>query len=328
MRDALLRLGPPAAPRRAASPWRPPTRMPRRLRRCRLSRLPARCSIHALALLGGVVLASPLGGCTDDSRSASGAGCQEDPEGSLRCLTDEALSVCTAGQWRIRVDCAAAGVPCGEGVCADPCADTLRGRACQDHVVYDCSEGKTRLLDDCAAAGGGCDSLTLTCSARPAPTCGAGGARDCPLLRCSGEQTDVQLATIKSPPGTCICSVEAWKGSEACDFLDLCPEEFSFWEPQGCVCRGPSCGQRCCAPGDVCDGLGACCTPRCRECGDDGCGGSCGSCTEDHEACVDGVCQCAPDCEDRQCGPNGCGRSCGMCPGDQFCGADGRCQPD
>jgi outer membrane protein assembly factor BamB len=59
------------------------------------------------------------------------------------------------------------------------------------------------------------------------------------------------------------------------------------------------------------------CTPQCaeRQCGDDGCGGSCGDCEEglicDAES---GTCyECQPDCEGRDCGDDGCGGSCGEC---------------
>ena len=61
------------------------------------------------------------------------------------------------------------------------------------------------------------------------------------------------------------------------------------------------------------------CTPRCgqRECGDDGCGGSCGSCFDAGgqrapELCIEGRC-CLPDCLGRDCGDDGCGGSCGSC---------------
>ena len=51
-----------------------------------------------------------------------------------------------------------------------------------------------------------------------------------------------------------------------------------------------------------------------KNCGDDGCGGSCGECSEEGALCLDGIC-CAPDCEGRVCGTDGCGDSCGECVG-------------
>ena len=50
-----------------------------------------------------------------------------------------------------------------------------------------------------------------------------------------------------------------------------------------------------------------------RECGDDGCGGSCGVCEEGSECSDSGLCECLPQCDGKECGDNGCGGSCGEC---------------
>ncbi len=56
-----------------------------------------------------------------------------------------------------------------------------------------------------------------------------------------------------------------------------------------------------------------------RDCGSDGCGGSCGACTGE-EMCDLGRCVgCIPECGGRQCGPDGCEGSCGTCPGGFDC---------
>lgn len=71
------------------------------------------------------------------------------------------------------------------------------------------------------------------------------------------------------------------------------------------------------------------CTPDCsgRECGDDGCGASCGDCTDDDLCNSSGACvaDCTPDCSGRECGDDGCGSSCGSCPGTQICNPSGDC---
>lgn len=57
------------------------------------------------------------------------------------------------------------------------------------------------------------------------------------------------------------------------------------------------------------------CAPDCvgRECGDDGCGGSCGTCPGAAPACTgEGLC-CLPACEGKACGDDGCDGSCGAC---------------
>ena len=63
------------------------------------------------------------------------------------------------------------------------------------------------------------------------------------------------------------------------------------------------------------------CQPLCggKECGDDGCGGVCGTCPQAAPECVNGYCEgvCEPDCGDHLCGNDGCGGSCGECgPGE------------
>lgn len=78
------------------------------------------------------------------------------------------------------------------------------------------------------------------------------------------------------------------------------------------------------------------CVPACERapgrmsCGEDGCGGSCGSCAGgwvcDNEV---GFCECMDSCGGKQCGANACGEPCGpmdgLCPAPQSCLADGRC---
>ncbi len=61
------------------------------------------------------------------------------------------------------------------------------------------------------------------------------------------------------------------------------------------------------------------CVPNCggHNCGDDGCGGSCGNCAADSR-CDNGAC-CVGSCAGRECGDNGCGHSCGGCPAGVAC---------
>ena len=105
------------------------------------------------------------------------------------------------------------------------------------------------------------------------------------------------------------------------------------------------------------------CVPDCtnKECGDNGCGGSCGycdnppqnkcqdsntlleyyslgtcvndKCNYDYKqincqyGCTGGVCKnCIPDCNGKNCGPDGCGGSCGNCNDLQTCLSNGICE--
>ena len=82
------------------------------------------------------------------------------------------------------------------------------------------------------------------------------------------------------------------------------------------------------------DGWGNCqagqcsCNPACAglTCGDDGCGGTCGTCQGALNACVFGNCECVPDCQGKTCGVDGCGGWCGFCDADaEECGQDATC---
>jgi hypothetical protein len=101
-------------------------------------------------------------------------------------------------------------------------------------------------------------------------------------------------------------------------------------------CRGGTrkCGKTCipssnCCTSDDCDAGETCqngsctssCTPNCsgKECGDNGCGGSCGDCSGSNETCQGGQCVCAPGFKECNgaCIPND--QCCGACPGDKLC---------
>ena len=48
-------------------------------------------------------------------------------------------------------------------------------------------------------------------------------------------------------------------------------------------------------------------------------------CRGDNGECVDGVCVCEADCVGKNCGDDGCGGSCGQCGAEWQCGSDRRC---
>ena len=74
-----------------------------------------------------------------------------------------------------------------------------------------------------------------------------------------------------------------------------------------------------CLPGTLCvDGqCEAGCEADCsgKQCGDDGCSGSCGQCGGGQICTGGGQCvvDCVPDCDGKVCGNNGCGGNCGEC---------------
>ena len=71
-----------------------------------------------------------------------------------------------------------------------------------------------------------------------------------------------------------------------------------------------------------------CCIPNCEDknCGSDGCVGTCGFCDTEWSCTPEGTCiNCVPNCIGLTCGANGCGGVCGVCPEDWFCIDPGIC---
>jgi hypothetical protein len=86
----------------------------------------------------------------------------------------------------------------------------------------------------------------------------------------------------------------------------------------------------------ICNTLSHCfnpiaCQANCvgKNCGDDGCLGSCGSCVQGQSCNYSGQCitpgSCQPQCAGKQCGANGCGGSCGSCVAGTSCDYTGHC---
>ncbi len=73
---------------------------------------------------------------------------------------------------------------------------------------------------------------------------------------------------------------------------------------------------------------GSSCYANCvgKECGDDGCGGSCGTCPYNYY-CSNGNCECDRDCTNKECGDDGCGWNCGTCDYGYYC-SGGQCVCD
>ncbi len=83
-----------------------------------------------------------------------------------------------------------------------------------------------------------------------------------------------------------------------------------------------------CPAGQICAGAGACCTPTCvgKQCGDNGCGGVCGTCAVDETCSPAGTCDCVAQCTGKSCGSNGCSGTCGTCGAGEACSAAQTCE--
>ena len=179
--------------------------------------------------------------------------------------------------------------------------------------------------------------------------------------RCYGEG---ECTVVCVPPAPC-CGEMVWSVSEYRCTATCCPDGSSPPCGGNCSCEGRcgkldcgvvcpacegdllcssdgvcvdacepsrSCGNYCCSSKQTCHNL-LCCDAlaNCegKDCGSDGCGGSCGEC-EWHESCESGLCiaqGCSPDCAGQDCGSDGCGGSCGDCGTDESCNG-GNCIPN
>ncbi len=144
----------------------------------------------------------------------------------------------------------------------------------------------------------------------------------------------LRLATKRTTTGTNLFEIAKGTNnlgvsiavSGSCDPIANCQDR---------ECGPDGCGGTCdpydntCPAGESCTTAGQCeCTPICHgtsPCGPDSCGGSCGTCNSG-SSCVNGECVCAPSCTGRVCGSDGCTGSCGSCSAGQTCNeATGQC---
>jgi len=137
-------------------------------------------------------------------------------------------------------------------------------------------------------------------------------------------------------------------------FFASCGSNHETCEPgdqRSCTCEGGDKGIEKCNPdGNGWEPCDCNCEINCegRDCGDDGCGGSCGYC-EDNEECLNGICECkyekcydnccdevevcynssccSPDCQGKECGSDGCGGECEPgCGAGETCNSEGICE--
>jgi hypothetical protein len=138
------------------------------------------------------------------------------------------------------------------------------------------------------------------------------------LMSCSAQSPDGNSIAEADLPDSKSSSSDTATGLDSKDTVECIPD------CEGKTCGDDGCGGSCGSlpPGVICTGdpWGADCTGK--ECGPDGMGGYCGNrnaatngCPEGEE-CDNGECHvpCVPDCTAWQCGDDGCGGSCGTCP--------------
>ena len=220
--------------------------------------------------------------CTWDDQCDGEGGCAGEP---MDCDDGEP---CTDGDTCFDGDCVA-GVFICECLADEDCAEQEDGDLCNGTLV--CNHGELPYL--CVI-----DPGTIS-------TCFAQEPQECNLWGCLPES------------GECILIPHA--DGTACDDLNPCSTQD--------VCQAGSCmGQPLpvfCQVGETyCVGESVC---LCDECGN-GCQEVLKVCQPPAFNCQEGDCvACQPDCDPGQCGDDGCGGSCGTCPGISTCNPDGEC---
>jgi len=194
---------------------------------------------------------------------------------------------------------------CGPNGCGGQCGVCKPGYECENgKCLYICKPqcvGKECGPDGCGDSCGFC-APTFECTdfgqCVPAAICGDGiceieDGEDCG--NCPGDCGNCSNGCEPTPfPGCggckceeCVCALDGYCCQVAWD--DICVQE--------------------------CHECGGCCEPNCqgKECGPDGCGGTCGTCPPNHECGGWGQCEpvCIPDCDGKECGPDECGGTCG-----------------
>jgi len=139
--------------------------------------------------------------------------------------------------------------------------------------------------------------------------------------KCTGTSSNCPTDALSLSTTTCRAASGECDIAEKCTGTSvLCPSDVK--KTNGVACSGGTCQNGACVKT---------CTPNCtgKQCGDDGCGGSCGICSAGYTCqnwtCVNNTPTCIPKCAGKYCGSNGCGGSCGTCSAGYTCIQDKYC---
>ena len=127
--------------------------------------------------------------------------------------------------------------------------------------------------------------------------------------QCAGNNIEICTVLVENP------QCRKWQFDKEC---------INGAECVGGVCEGGCHAENC---EGCCTGQGDCEAGNTTDaCGKDG--GTCQYCAGGYDECVDGECACVPQCEaaEWECGDDGCGGSCGDCPAGETCTADQKCE--
>ncbi|HOX46469.1 MAG TPA: lamin tail domain-containing protein [Myxococcota bacterium] len=227
-------------------------------------------------------------GLTDCPDNGVGWQCLDVGGGYMACVPGTCVPDCT-------------GRECGPDGCGGSCGTCQAGEACDG--AGQCQAGQAGTLGD-PCPFGNVNTDALACDEGLGFFCV--GIPEDPAAACASDQDCIDLGYPTSYNPDCVTGATTGCGasfcSQYCDANGACP---AGWEPyyddDGVTCLF-------CVPTIAC-------TPDCtgRECGDDGCGGSCGSCVAPEVCDASG-----------QCVPGGAGLPGDLCTDDTQC-AGGLC---
>ena len=247
------------------------------------------------------------------------------------------------------------GGSCGQCPVGFDCETGLCVEGCKPQCVTDNGTPKQCGPDGCGETCGYCPP-GLSCTPQGlctqiGPVC---GDQECELnkdencLTCPKDCGQCEGDCCESHNGVgcddmavtkCVCSQDPYCCDSQWDQIcanqaeDDCGADCGC-EPQcaGKECGADGCGGSCgsCPVGAICNDEDLCevvCQPQCagKDCGADGCGGTCGTCEVGEQCNAGGQCICVPNCWNKECGADGCGGSCGECGQFQTCTGSGKC---
>ena len=225
------------------------------------------------------------GGCRDNDQA-----CQKNTQ-------------CCSGQCDHRLCVPRLGCTENDSECqqnSDCCTGNCFDFVCAAPVTQ-CGQGSG--ATPCTPAATGC-CLFESCCPSPANQCNREG--DCCAPNCQGRQCGPDGCGNEGTCGECL-------PGQTCSTNGKCQGK-------------PTCSQETCPTG-CCDKNGNCQPGNTEQaCGTGG--QACVNCPGSQTSCQNGQCRCSPQCQGKDCGPDGCGGSCGICPSGQVCnGQSGQCTP-
>ena len=286
----------------------------------------------------------PCGGSGDCCEPHDGPGCDDPTVQACVCKDD---SFCCEYTWD------------------EVCVEEVKTFGCGDCEGGGCGNGACDGIEDCLTCPEDCGACEGTgcCQAHPAPGCDDQGIQNCvcedDAYCCEEEWDGVCVDEVDGLGcGSCggqapVCGNGQCESGESCE---ACPQDCGECPGTGDCCQvhqSPGCNDPsiqncvcqkdayCCQTNwdDTCvedvesENCGSCggCVPDCteKECGGDGCGGSCGQCPANQSCTGGGKCKdsggCQPECAGKECGDDGCGGTCGQCAPGEAC-HNGKCK--